>query len=233
MKFVTVKKVLMAAVCGLVLSGCDDEIKGTMTVNSPLSLKDSKGNAVAVNAGAFETKVSISKDKLKFQMLDQSGKMRKIELAHGVADITTGDIAIPAAQSGQNYDILARKTQDVQTQVLSESTRSCSECVDTGRECHYEGGGQSCSDVTECNPNDPSQCKTRQVCRNEPQQYVCHEVCNRYFYGSEDVTQYQTTKTTNVLVAIKEAGSASAQNAAQFVASTVKQSTSTSVGSCR
>lgn len=233
MKFVSVKKVLMVAVCGLVLSGCDDEIKGTMTVNSPLSLKDSKGKIVEVNAGAFETKVSLSKDKLKFQMQDSSGKMRKIELSHGVADASTGDIAIPAAQSGQAYDVYARKAQDVQTQVVSESSRSCSQCVDTRQQCGYEGGGQSCSNVTECNPNDQSQCKTRQVCHTQPSRYVCHTVCDRYFYGNEEVTRYQTTKTTSVLVSLKNAGSAAADNAAQFVASKVSQSTSTSVGSCR
>lgn len=233
MKFVSLKKVLMVAVCGLAMTGCDDEIKGTMTVNSPLSLKDSKGKAVEVNAGAFETKVSISKDKLKFQMLDQSGKMRKIELKHGVADAVTGDISIPAAQSGQAYDVYARKAQDVQTQVISQSSRSCSECVDTRQECGYEGGGQTCENVTECNPNDASQCKTRKVCRDVAPVYRCHTVCDRYFYGYEDVTRYQTTKTTSVLVSLKNAGSASPENAAQFAASSVKTSTSTSVGSCR
>ncbi len=135
MKFGSVKKVLMVAVCGLVLSGCDEEIKGTMTVNSPLSLKDSKGKAVEVNAGAFETKVSLSKDKLKFQMLDQSGKMRKIELKHGVADAASGEISIPASQSGQAYDVYARKSQDVQTQVISESSRSSYESYDTRQQC--------------------------------------------------------------------------------------------------
>ncbi len=224
------KKALVIASCGLALMGCKEEFQGTMGVNVPLSLKDKKGNEVLVNAGSFATKLSLDSKNLKIEIPDSSGKVRKIEMKHGLQDKDINEISIPASLSGQIYDLVGQRSVNISSQTISSGSRSCSECVDHREACGYEGGGQSCSNVTECDPNGSGQCKTRQVCHTEQPVYRCHTVCDRYFYGSEDVTRYQTTETTSVVVMLKNAAS---ELVAQFNASKAKVSNSTSVGSCR
>lgn len=201
-----------------------------MTVNSPLLLNDSKGRPVDVQVGAFDTKVSISKNKLKLEVKDAAGKMRKIEMKHGLKTDKIDEVTIPGSQSGQQYDLTARRVKNVDRQITNEYEESCSECVESREVCGYEGGGTSCSNVTECNPNDPSQCKTRQVCDTEQPVYRCHTECSRYFYGNQTVTKYITTKTTDVIVVLQNAA---VGQAAQFVARKVDTDKSTSYGSCR
>ncbi len=222
-------KVLCLSLMAFSFWGCEQEYSGTMNINERISLKDKKGRPIDLNVSAFNTKISVNGKMVIVRVPDAKGKMQKVEFVHKQKDPNKDHLIVPASVSGQDFDLEAIRDVQYDTNILSETRESCQECVATREICGYEDGGSSCTEVKECDPQEPTQCAVRNVCRDNPDRWVCHTVCDRYFYGTQLVTQSMTTKTVNGHLLLKKQTN---QVVAQFFSQKVSNDYNTRRGVC-
>jgi hypothetical protein len=116
---------------GLLLMGCDD-LSGTLQVSQTLTLKDKKGKAVQIEPGVIQAKLDYDEDdgkkEIELKWEDARGKNQKVKfLVPSSMNIpkNEGHFELPAAQSGQAYDLVGDITTDVRESGPIQGSESC------------------------------------------------------------------------------------------------------------
>lgn len=190
------KKLLLGLLAGLAFTGCEP-LEGVLVTNQPIQLKDRSGDKITIT-GQQHIKLKMNQEsKMKLILHLSSGRhVIPIKTNFNVSDIRNGDkIFIPASFSGQPYDISGIYHDQYTTSDRYSSVESCS--WNTHQTvCENVLIKGRCITVTECNPNNPSQCKTRQKCDNDRYERQCRDLV-RTHYGQQDVTFHYSNNSVN------------------------------------
>jgi hypothetical protein len=186
-------KLLAISLTCLTLVACDDR-EGTLTVQSPITLKAKKGNAT-IPAGTYEADIE-GKSKTEIQLEIKLNKDKKIEANFKVPKnaLDQRNIFISSKESGQPYDIEGLRDFDSQTTAPQWSTRSCTYTTYEYR-CWTVQNPPVCHTETICQPN--GSCSSHQTCHPNGSHQECGQVAVNQ-YGRQDY-EYTTTYTTDTL----------------------------------
>jgi hypothetical protein len=171
----TLSKTMITALMGLsLMTGCKD-FEGAVEVGQAIALKESRQD-VAIPAGRYSAKVEIQSKKkvnLKLKLSDGEEHVFLFKTKQNLKDLKPGDsLIIPASDSGQKYDVIGKYTVDHANSEIQAGNESCT-WYENVYMCWIEHTPRICETVTECNPANPSQCKTRTVCRGGEAYEVC------------------------------------------------------------
>ncbi len=191
--------ITLSAVFALFLTSCE-ELNGYITAHSALIMKTRSGDKVTLPAGSVTNmQIKIAgeqKMKLIFQSPSGSRQVVKIKTDFNLKDLRNGDkVRIPASKTGQTFDIEGVYKDATSYTDTYTGIESCQQNYTT-RECHDVAIPRSCQTVTECNPANPTQCKTREKCTGGGYQNQCRDV-TRTHYGQREVSYHYRNNEVN------------------------------------
>lgn len=194
------KSYLLVSLCllSLLISGCKD-LNGSIEVLQSLKLKSSSGDLFEVAAGSHRVQLKVnSKKKFDLIVTTVNGEQTAtFKTNQNLKKIQSGQrLQMSSDVSGQpvNLDgVYLVKNEN------SENRRTIESCTyyTTEYRCRMETTPQQCTNVTECNPQNPSQCETRNVCSGGITQQVCGDVQIPHS-GDQEVEYYYSTQTESV-----------------------------------
>ncbi len=188
----------------LLFTACKD-LKGSVVANETFSLKSD--GLIEIQPGTYGSEIKIqSKKRINVILNLPQGKQTFVfNTKTNLKNIKPGDhISIPASESGQPVDIDGTYNVTSDTSSTERSVESCtyftSEYV-----CRMISNPPSCQTVTECDPQNPGQCATREICTGGG----THEECGYdqvAHSGLQDVEFYYSTTTEAVELSLLSRG---------------------------
>ena len=182
----------------LLLSACDDTFEGQLNLQQPITLNMKKNAPLVIPMGSQQAKVVASGSKLKLKV-KVGGKDQEVAFGvpSGVKIKSFNDVNLPAASSGQPYDLKGAEHTDYNDSSPTQTTESCT-FYTSERECGYETTPRTCHDEPNCGlaPDGTQQCHNVPVCSGGQTQYVCHDRTITH-YGQKQVEYYMSYSTTS------------------------------------
>lgn len=199
-------KLLIACLASTVLFTSCDELKGTLVTSAPIAVQKD-GKPYTLRTGSNKVKVKVKNEntiQLKVQTTNGE-KDIKVNTNFNAKQLRDGQVIdIPAGLTGQSFGVQGI-FRDVTTRSSTiNTTQSCSYTI-TDRQCHQVYVQPSCQTVTECNPRNPSQCSTRQVCTDGGYRQLCEDV-QITRNGYQDVSYYDSYRQVSLHLDLIVAG---------------------------
>lgn len=204
------KKLNLALAGALIaLAGCKD-LRGTLSLREAITLKNDRDKQVQIQAGSHSATLKIkSKKKVNLEIKLSNGKKTDFlfKTDKNLKDLKSGDrLQISARSSGQPYDIDGVYNVTKQATQPVRTVESCTFYVQEWR-CRMVTIPKTCKQVRECNPVNPNQCETREVCTGGGQEQRCGYEKIAYS-GSQEVEYYHLTTTDLVRMQLLASGKA-------------------------
>ena len=121
----SMKKLITLALALVALSGCD--IDGRLSVSQPLNLVTKEKKTVVLQPGSYKADVEAEDNKLRLE-IKVNGKEKKINFrTPNGQDLPkrNGTVFIPAATSGQSFDLSGEVNTDVAVSGRMRGVESC------------------------------------------------------------------------------------------------------------